>query len=297
NLKPQHALKYYRQAIETADELGMDPFSDEILGVKIQVAAMFEKARSWRQAINTLELIRANCLEWIEKVGSREGNQGRRTKVLGKTIGISVRLADYYANDSVRDYETAEERLVWAVTAALKEQRRREAEGVKDGEGVWLEDEEIGGTLEALGHQYESQKKHYLAAPLFLQALGLCPPQSCHSVVLMNNLAASLALQNPPPTPGQPPTSASSQLDAASKWAQKALHLGQSIKPPQRTEECDEGCAVATINLGDFAMMDGRVQEARKWWEEGKGLCKGIGMIEGVKRAEEALKVLDKGGR
>ena len=110
----------------------------------------------------------------------------------------------------------------------------------------------------------------------------------------MNNLAASLALQNPPPTPGQPPTSTASQLDAAGTWARKALKLGQNIQPPQRTEECDEGCAVATINLGDFAMMGGRVQEARKWWEEGRGLCKGIGMIEGMQRADRALKELDK---
>ena len=294
----------------------MDPFSDEMLGVKIQVAAMFEKAGAWQRAIQTLELVRTNCLQWIEQVGAKEGNEGCRTKVLGKTIGISVRLGEYYANDFVSDYESAEERLVWAVTAALKEQRRREEEGVKEGEGKWLEDEEIGGTLEgecdavvlllhevrltdsitALGNRYEAEEKHYLAAPLFLQALGLCPPQSCHSVVLMNNLAACLALQNPPPTPGQPPSSAASQLEAANIWAQKALKLGQSIQPPQRTEECDEGCAVATINLGDFAMMDGRVQEARKWWEEGKGLCKGIGMTEGVQRAEEGLKELKEKG-
>ncbi|KAL9104831.1 MAG: hypothetical protein Q9163_000279 [Psora crenata] len=317
NLQPKSALKYYRQAIEKATELGMDPFSDEILGVKIQIAAMFEKAGSWPQAIRTLELVRANCLDWIEEVGAREGNEGRRTKVLRKIIGISVRLGEYYASEYVKDYESAEERLVWAVTAALKEQRRREVDGVKEGEGPWLEDEEIGGTLEgvlmvidslmrevieltdgviALGNRYEAQNKHYLAAPLFLQALGLCPPRSCHSVVLMNNLAASLALQNPPPTPGQPPASISAQLDAASTWAQRALTLAKSIEPPQRTQECDEGCAVATINLGDFAMMDGRIQDARQWWEEGKSLCKVIGMLEGVQRAEEALKALDKKG-
>ena len=36
----------------------------------------------------------------------------------------------------------------------------------------------------ALGHHYEEKDQHYLSAPLFLQALGLCPPKSCHSVVL-----------------------------------------------------------------------------------------------------------------
>ena len=86
------------------------------------------------------------------------------------------------------------------------------------------------------------------------------------------------------------------QLDAANTWANKALKLAQSIQPPQRTPECDEGCAVATINLGDFAMMEGRVGEARKRWEEGRGLCRGIGMREGVMRAEEALKGIEEKG-
>ena len=109
----------------------------------------------------------------------------------------------------------------------------------------------------------------------------------------MSNLATSLALQNPPSIPGLPPSSTSSQIDAARQWANTALKLGQSIQPPNRTGECDEGCAVATINLGDFAMMEGNLKEARKWWEEGKGLCKGIGMREGVKRVEDALKEIE----
>jgi hypothetical protein len=35
SLSPKEAVKYYGQALAVADELGMDPFSDEILGVKI----------------------------------------------------------------------------------------------------------------------------------------------------------------------------------------------------------------------------------------------------------------------
>lgn len=59
--------------------------------------------------------------------------------------------------------------------------------------------------------------------------------------------------------------------------------------PPDRTEECDTGCAVATINLGDFAMMEGDVEEARRRYEEGRGISKGIGFQEGVQRADALL--------
>ena len=148
DVQPKNALKYYRQAIELADEMGLDPFSDEMLGVKIQVATFYEKLHEYQKAIDVLELVREDCLKWMEKLGGKEGNEGKRTRVLGKTIAISVKLGEHYANQYIDEKDAAEEKLVWAVTALLKEQRRREDEGVKEGEGQWMSNEEIGGTLE-----------------------------------------------------------------------------------------------------------------------------------------------------
>lgn len=148
DVQPKNALKYYRQALALADEMGLDPFSDEMLGVKIQVASFFEKIHQYQLAIDVLEKVREDCLKWMEKLGGKEGNEGKRTRVLGKTIAISVKLGEHYANPHVGDQEAAEERLVWAVTALLREQKRREDEGAKEGEGQWMSNEEIGGSLE-----------------------------------------------------------------------------------------------------------------------------------------------------
>ena len=82
-------------------------------------------------------------------------------------------------------------------------------------------------------------------------------------------------------------------MSDARQWALKSLALAASIKPPDRTQECDEGCAVATINLGDFAKMEGDFLEARRRFEEGRSICKGIGFREGVKRADESLRELE----
>lgn len=151
DLQPKNAIKYYRQALALADEMGLDPFSDEILGVKIQVSSLYEKIHQYQKAIDVLEIVRRDCLRWIEQLGGKPGNEGKRTRVLGKTIGISVRLGEYYAHEQVADQGAAEEKLVWAVTAVLREQRRREEEGVKVGEGEWMSNEEIGGSLEGEG--------------------------------------------------------------------------------------------------------------------------------------------------
>jgi hypothetical protein len=106
----------------------------------------------------------------------------------------------------------------------------------------------------------------------------------------VNNLSISLAQQNPPSTPGQPPISRSGLVSNARAWAEKAIATTAKIAPPERTDECDVGCAVATHNLGEFAEMDGNIAEARKKYEEAKSLAKAIGFQEGVINSEAALR-------
>ena len=292
DLQPKNALKYYRQALSVAEELGMDPFSDEILGIKIQVASLMEKTQQYQKAIDVLEIVRAGCLNWIELLGDKPRNEGKRTRVLQKAIGMSVRLGELYSHQNIADTAAAEEKLVWAVTTVLKERKRREDEGVKEGEGEWMSNDEIGAALESLGTHYESINQHYLATPLFLQAVALSPPTSCHTVILINNLSISLAQQLPPPTPSSPPASRTELVQNARIWGERALAVASAIKPPERNEECDQGCAVATINLGEFAEMEGLVEEARRRFEEGKGLSRVMGFREGVEMAEKGLERL-----
>lgn len=206
SLNPRLAVKYYRLALQVADEIGMDPFSDEIIGTKIQLAALMERIQQYKKAIDILEIVKSDNLRWVEELGSKPGNEGKRTRVLGKTVGVSVKLGELYANEYVAEKAVAEERLVWAVETVLKELQRREKEGVKPDEGEWMSEEEIGASLEgqyriskavnlgltcheALGHHYEEKNQHYLAAPLFLQALAMSPPTSCHTAVLSKSYA------------------------------------------------------------------------------------------------------------
>ena len=110
--------------------------------------------------------------------------------------------------------------------------------------------------------------------------------------LLVNNLSISLAQQDPPPTPGQPPISRSALVGNAREWANKALEVAANIYPPERNEECDVGCAVATHNLGEFAEMDGNIAEARRKYLEARGLAQVIGFQEGVANADAALRRL-----
>lgn len=108
----------------------------------------------------------------------------------------------------------------------------------------------------------------------------------------MNNLAISLAQQNPPAVSGQPAASRPALVSNARTWASKALQIANKIQPPNRTDECDAACAVATHNLGEFAEMDGDIVEARRRYEESMSLAKAMGFQEGIENADAALKRL-----
>ncbi|KAJ4371104.1 hypothetical protein N0V83_004320 [Neocucurbitaria cava] len=301
----REANKYFRQALALADEMGMDPFSDEIMGVKYTIAALFEDAGYYSLAIDVLEIMRNDCQRWVDEFSDRHWNNGNRSRVKKNLVQILLKLGQLYDTRYVNEPDNGEKRLVEAVESALSEKQRRERDGLKTGEGPWLTNDELGGILEALGTHYEQFDSHYLATPLFVKALELCAPTSCHSVVLMNNISTCLAQQSPPSSSNAltlssapsdfPITSTAPRailIDQARQWATKALAQASTIQPPNRNEECDVACAVATHNLGEFFEMEGRVKEARLKYEEAASLAKAVGFAEGTTNARAGLKRL-----
>ncbi|KAF2689870.1 hypothetical protein K458DRAFT_439031 [Lentithecium fluviatile CBS 122367] len=295
----KEANKYFRQALHIANEEGMDPFSDEIMGVKYTIAALFEEAGYYAMACDVLEIMRSDCQRWMEEFSDKHWNDGNRSRVKKNMVQINVKLAQLYGSKYVNEPDNAEKRLVEAVESVLGEQQRRETEGLKPGEGDFMTDDEMGATLEALGQHYEQNDSHYLALPLFLRALELSSPTSCHGVVLMNNISTCLAQQTPPPAtltpssrtsfPSIPPPPRELLVEQARQWAAKALARAATIASPERDEECDVGCAVATHNLGEFYEMEGKIKEARQKYNEAASLAKAVGFAEGQVNARAGL--------
>ncbi|KAI0406409.1 TPR domain-containing protein [Xylaria palmicola] len=339
---PKLAHKYYKLALEQCVAAGLDPFSDEVMGLRIKIAAWLEGIGKYENSIEVLEALLADCKNWVELMEkhvqdgaidesgrlkgaaptepnvAKEGDEpsgeeverenlwAKRNRVLGKSVGISVKLGDLHADPHVLQGDAAGEHLVWAVETILKELQRRQVDGVKKGEGEWMSPEEIGGAMEYLGNHYESKSQHYLAAPLYLQAITYSPQNSCHTAVLMNNLAISLAQQpiqspidtqpaqgneKPSQTAGQAPTRAA-LLAGARSWALQALSTAQKVTGEERMEECDEACAVAMCNLGDIAAMTGDAEEAKRRFRESLELSQKLAFEPGISQAKDGLKRL-----
>lgn len=221
---PELAFKYYKRALEESTQIGMHPFSDEVLGIRIQVSAWLEKIGNYKSSIEVLEGLLSDCTRWVEAMEQQfaEGKinaDGRlvknlppttdatekkadveppetlwrtRERVLAKAVSISTKLGELYGSEHVLEPEKSHERLLWAVETALKEFARRRKEGTRPGELSWLTPAETGGAMESLGNGYERKAQFHLAIPLFFQALRLCD-SPCHRATIMNNLAASFA--------------------------------------------------------------------------------------------------------
>lgn len=128
-------------------------------------------------------------------------------------------------------------------------------------------------------------------------------PHTTTNSYLVNNISTCLAQQTPPDStsaitmssaPSDFPVSNSAPrtllIEQAQQWASRALARAAQIKGSDRTEECDMGCAVATHNLGEFFEMQGKVEEARRQYEEASSLAKKLGFTEGVANARAGLK-------
>lgn len=276
---PEMALKYYKMAMEQVAQIGLDPFSDEVLGIRIQVACWLEKINSYKASIDVLESVLQDCKKWISameqsasegkitaaaskndgaaraadgnKVGSGtepdvevETPWRKRQRLLAKAVGTAVKLGELYADEHVLEPEKSHEHLVWAVETSLEEFRRRAGEGIKPGEQAWLSATELGGMMESLGRLYERRSQFQLAVPLFFQALKVCE-SPCHRAVIMNNLAACFA-QHPVPD--------TNTAEAEAELSESIRSLpGQSALPKTRTE-----CLEAGLNWAQNAHAHGR---------------------------------------
>ncbi|KAF5127794.1 hypothetical protein E5D57_008728 [Metarhizium anisopliae] len=62
---PEMALKYYKKAMEQVKEVGLDPFSDEVLGIRIQVSFWLQKINNYKGSIDVLESVLQDCKRWV----------------------------------------------------------------------------------------------------------------------------------------------------------------------------------------------------------------------------------------
>lgn len=167
---PSKAMNSFKEALVIADHLGLHPYSDEVLGIKLNISMMLEKAGLIKAAIEVLERVRAESLAWVEEVRRKkllreneragekktpavsddpeeaareeekrreeEQNEDRlREKTLKKIIGMGLKLGELYATEGIQDHAKAETAMTSSIELCLEEMRRRQRLGLPVGGG------------------------------------------------------------------------------------------------------------------------------------------------------------------
>ncbi|RPA74951.1 hypothetical protein BJ508DRAFT_230451 [Ascobolus immersus RN42] len=296
------AIAHFQKALVAAQEVGMYALSDEVTGMKLALAEYVgDELGRMDKKVEILWGVWDELMRAVEVAGEVDGEEKKR--LLKRAVGTGVLLGRTLGGMGQHGREgavlgrTVETMLreVMPAGGPIREEDKKPDEKVDDGEGGKVvrrdnrfTNEEMGGALEALAAHYTATNKPELATPLYLRTLSLVPPNTCHQVTIMTNLSGSLAHHPLPPT-----RSRAEFLQDAQTWANKALEIDNNIKPPVRTEECDEACVAALYNLGEIAELLGEKGGARDKYEQARSLADGIGMKEGVERAEEAIKRLE----
>jgi len=195
----------------------MDPLSDEVTGIKIELAGVLLHHGIVEKGIEVLEGV---LDEVVAAAEAEKVDGGVRRKLLKKGVEVAAKVGEVYVGKG--RYAEAEEALGWAVETAVREARKTppssppppsppEEGGGGGGERLpikktpgqdlqpyhqdWLSNSEMSSLLETLASVYESTNRFLLATPLYLHALEYMPPNNCHSVVLSSS----------PPLPPPPP--------------------------------------------------------------------------------------------
>lgn len=288
-------LASFKSAIEEGEKAGLHPLSDKVAGIKVECAQLLSTIKGGMYAEKAVKIMErvldesAAGAEYFEK----QQRWQDRSRVLMRAILLAFKVGEMY-QDLDKD-KNAEDAMVWGTETLLKEIRRRKDNDVDENEeGVWFDNTAVSECLEKLANHFEKTDQFALATPLYLSAMEMIPSSSCHAITLMNNLAATLSQQNLPPLSASstPQITRAHLLEDAKKWAEKALEIDATIKPPLRTIECDFTRLASTQNLADITAMLGDTEKSRQLYIDALNLAKGLSSQEGVQRAIEGLERL-----
>ncbi|CAG8782241.1 19404_t:CDS:2, partial [Racocetra persica] len=283
---PNRAVNFYQTALTQAfNHKQLDNASPEVTGIMIQLGSLYEELGRTRDAIDVFTMA-YDAISTPDNVPIKlEGENKIRL------IALAQKLGDLH--QSLKQNEQAEKYYVWSVEQLLQSQ----AESAQlsqhkndDQSGIfskrheinafpsWMTLTDLGASLEALASFYSSQHKYAYALPLYLRALSLInpPESSCHSAVLMNNIAEVFTGMG--------------NLEEAQGWAERGLKLVENFRPKKKImRECDESCGVLLFNLGMISELSGNFTKANEYYEKARLFAKRINFADCVTEADLAI--------
>ncbi|EHY59886.1 hypothetical protein HRR83_009304 [Exophiala dermatitidis] len=308
---PELSAQYFVEAIKRADEVGMDPYGKEALGIRIRFAQMLEDFGHAKGAIEVLDSITKDLQQKLVEVdeqfsltadkNSEEGlaKAEQRKELVKGIIQNKVKVSSLYESDYIQDRASAKQTLSDAVGLVVKETKDPQTNGFTDDNGAGLTTGEIAAMLSQMGDLYATTGEEANAIQVYMLTLqplrASCNgTRSCKEVQVMSNIASTMgvALKKPgAKINGKPATkdTLAAGRRAALKWADQAVATADVVKPQDRDEICDLALLSAQMTRGDLLLENGEKSKAREVFQSLLPILKERNIVPLIKVAEQGL--------
>lgn len=246
NGKWKRSEKNFRHALETArmlgaEKLGKDPLL-KTTGIAIALSAVLEEQGAWQEAIQ----VYLDALEEVRQTQQGASEPKRTPQEWMRAVALAQKIGDIAQKPGVHapsmahgpktiTEEPCESYLAWSVEEMMRLVRGPSKEPVHLEDlplPPWVDRQDLGASVEALGAFYASRGMAEYAVPLYVQAISMLLPtrrnrdaandsppptvaERCYAAILMNNISQALTQFHTDP----------GTMQRAIAWAMKGLDL------------------------------------------------------------------------
>jgi hypothetical protein len=282
---PDTASKYFMQAIKKAEEVGMDPFGKETLGIRVRFAQMLEDFGHVKSSIELLEGVNTDLTQGLEELDRTHGITSEtssqldteiasfRANLIKGIVNMKVKISSLYESDYLQDSAKAKQVLSDAVGLVVKETRSPQ-NGLSEDNGAGLTNDEIAAMLSQMGDLYATSGEEENAVQLYMLTLqplrAACNgTKSCKEVQVLSNIASAMDMALKKPNPivnGRSATkdSLAAARRAALRWADQAIATSDSIETTQQDEICMAALISAQMTRADLLLDSGDKTSAKE---------------------------------
>ncbi|EXJ53816.1 hypothetical protein A1O7_09152 [Cladophialophora yegresii CBS 114405] len=308
---PETASKYFLGAIKKAEEVGMDPYGKEALGIRVRFSQMLEEFGHAKAAIEILdgiiselqqkldELEQAHSLRTDTSLQSGPTFAEMRANMIKGIVKLKIKISSLYESDYLQNPSMAKQVLSDAVGMVVKETKNPQ-QGLTDDNGAGLTTGEIAAMLSQMGDLYATSGEEENAVQLYMLTLqplrASCNgTRSCREAQVLSNIASTMdmALKKPKPIiNGKPATedSLAAARRAALRWADQAIATSDAVKPEDRDEICAAASLSAKMTRADLLVDNGDKAMAKEAFLNLLPILREHNLLPLIETAEQGLK-------
>ena len=308
---PETASQYFMKAIKKAEEVGMDPYSKETIGIRVRFSQMLEEFGHVRAAIEMLDGIIADLQQRLDVLDQGHSTNTAapsqlnpqsadfRANMVKGIVKLKIKICSLYESDYLQDSAMAKQVLSDAVGMVVKETKNLQ-QGLTDDNGAGLTTGEIAAMLSQMGDLYATSGEEENAVQLYMLTLqplrASCNgTRSCKEVQVLSNIASTMDMALKKPSPiinGRPATkdSLAAARRAALKWADQAIATDESVAIEDRDEICAAALISAMMTRADLLVDNGEKAKAKEAFTTLLPILRERNLTPLVETAEQGLR-------